>query len=127
MKYRKDCEIIYLLDIPKKIYYHVKINKESRLLLFFMFYFLYIKEFILTNLGFMLSYQLYYKYSALKTGDPSYGMVKSQYIHIHHWLYCFIFLMVTFYLEFKNYFLIGLCCGGIAHGIQYADWYQILL
>jgi nitrate reductase NapE component len=35
-------------------------------------------------LGFIISYQLYYKYGASKTGELVFGMLKFSKVHIHH-------------------------------------------
>jgi hypothetical protein len=74
-------------------------------------------------LGFFSSYNLYYVFSAKKTGDYPFAMIKNDYIHIHHWMYCSLFLGIAIY--FENVFLIGFFYGGISHGIQYSDWLEI--
>lgn len=75
--------------------------------------------------GFIVSYQLYYTYSVRKAGDYTWGMIESEHIHIHHWLYCFIFLIVSWTLGIAHPIIIGLCSGGMAHGLQYSDWHII--
>jgi hypothetical protein len=74
-------------------------------------------------IGFIFSYHAYYKFGALKSGDPSFGMMKfSNGIHIHHWMYCTGGLIILWGLGMDNPFAIGLCFGGITHGIQFNDW-----
>jgi hypothetical protein len=75
-------------------------------------------------IGFMISYQIYYKCGALKAGDPAWGMLNYKGYHIHHWIYCSIILICLWLVDFLYPFLIGLCFGGILHGIQYPDWSQ---
>jgi hypothetical protein len=74
--------------------------------------------------GFLCSYNIYYIFSAKQTGDYAFGMIKNDYIHIHHWLYCSAFLLLAMYYE--ELFLIGFFYGGISHGIQYGDWLDII-
>jgi hypothetical protein len=75
-------------------------------------------------IGFVLTYQLYYKYGALKAGDPAWGMLKYDGYHVHHWAYCSIILTCLWLGGLLHPFSIGLCFGGIVHGIQYPDWLQ---
>ena len=70
--------------------------------------------------GFITSYNLYYFFGAKKSGDYAFMMIKNNYIHIHHWIYCSLFLLFSIYYE--NIFLIGFFYGGISHGIQFNDW-----
>jgi hypothetical protein len=74
--------------------------------------------------GFVITYQLYYKYSALKAGDVAWGMLKYNGYHVHHWMYCSIILLGLWLCGLLHPFFIGLCFGGIIHGIQYPDWHQ---
>jgi len=73
-------------------------------------------------LGFLVSYQVYYKYGALKTGDEAFGMLKYGGVHVHHWMYCTLGLISIWLLNIAHPGLIGLCFGGIVHGIQFEDW-----
>ena len=75
--------------------------------------------------GFVISYQIYYKYGAQKAGDQAWGMLKTKNIHIHHWLYCLVSLVVAWIIGLDHPFLVGLCSGGIAHGVQFSDWHRI--
>jgi hypothetical protein len=73
-------------------------------------------------IGFVLTYQVYYNCGALKAGDHAWGMLKYDGYHIHHWTYCSIILLCLWLSELMHPFFIGLCFGGIIHGIQYPDW-----
>ena len=110
-------------DIPEKN------NRISISLLIFTLVMLYpvIIRFIFGLLGFIVSYQLYSKYGAAKTGDPAFGMLKfKDWIHIHHWMYCTIFVILICLFGLSHPFLLGLGFGGITHGIQYSDWHVIV-
>ena len=78
-------------------------------------------------LGFIISYQLYYKYGASKTGELVFGMLKFSKVHVHHWLYCTILLIILWTLDISHPFFIGLGFGGIVHGIQFSDWSNVIL
>lgn len=125
LKIRKDSDIISLINIPNILLTEIKNNNKTRLLISLVCLYYYNLINLQFNLGFMTSYQLYYIFSANKTGEHSWGMLKSKYIHIHHWLYCSFFLCILFITEY-NSFLAGIFSGGIAHGIQYTDWYKVI-
>lgn len=122
-------DIMYLSDMPNILINEIVYDNKTRLLICLILYYCLIlsyKEYLYSNLGFITSYQLYYIFSSSKTGDTSFLMLKSKYIHIHHWLYCSFFLCILFITEYNLSFLAGLLSGGIAHGIQYTDWYKII-
>jgi hypothetical protein len=73
-------------------------------------------------IGFVLTYQVYYKYGALKAGGQAWGILTYYVYHIHHWTYCSIILLCLWLGGLLHPFFIGLCFGGIIHGIQYPDW-----
>jgi hypothetical protein len=75
-------------------------------------------------IGFVCAYQIYYRYGALKAGGQAWGMLKYDGYHVHHWTYCSIILLCLWLGGLLHPFLIGLCFGGIIHGIQYPDWSQ---
>ena len=134
-------EIISLYDIPIKLksYYessypvNILINisvPETRILIsMIMFLGFLISEIIIRlffgTIGFVISYQIYYTYGARKTGDYAWGMIVIDHVHVHHWMYCFVILIVTWLLGISNPFIIGLCSGGITHGVQFSDWNNI--
>ena len=107
---------------------HIKNDKEARVsicLFLFLVIIIYpvISRVLLSIIGFLISYQIYYKYGAVQTGDLSFGMLKFDGIHIHHWMYCTILCIICVMLG-SYPLLIGLCFGGITHGIQFSDWYM---
>ena len=84
-------------------------------------------RFIFGLLGFIVSYQLYSKYGAVKTGDPAFGMLKfKDWIHIHHWLWSSILIAVLFFLNIRDLLLYGFLIGSIIQGLTYKDWYIII-
>ena len=127
-------EIIEICNIPFiiKTYYEESnylINtKESRIAISIVLLLIFIMSDVITRLffgtfGFVISYKVYCAYD--KTGEYSWGMIKSDTFHIHHWLYCSIILITITLLGIAHPFMIGLCFGGITHGIQFSDWYII--
>lgn len=127
-------EIIQLYNIPFiiKTYYEESnylINtKESRIVISVVLLLVFIMSDIITRLffgtfGFVISYKVYCAYD--KTGEYAWGMIKSDTFHIHHWLYCSIILITITLLGIAHPFMIGLCFGGITHGIQFSDWHII--
>lgn len=105
-------------------------NRESRIALMLFLFTINIIYPIFSRmffgcLGFILSYQSYYMFGALKSGDPAPGMLKfSNGIHIHHWMYCSAGLALIWGLGIDSPFAAGLCFGGITHGIQFNDWHN---
>jgi hypothetical protein len=76
-------------------------------------------------IGFITTYQIYYIYGTKLTGQPSWGMLKYSGWHIHHWFYCVnILVILLLLLDTVHPIIIGLCFGGIVHGIQFSDWYN---
>ena len=81
---------------------------------------------LVSSVGFLISYQLYYLYGTRRSGEQAYGqLVLYSRWHIHHWCYCLLFLISLAILDASHPFLTGLCFGGITHGVQYSDWYVI--
>jgi len=76
--------------------------------------------------GFIISYQLYYKYGVSKIKLSTFRIMKNSKVHIHHWLYCSLLLITIYALDISHPFFIGLGFGGIIHGIQFSDWSNIL-
>ena len=129
----------FIKNIPsrlKKLYIfnmQLEINKkETRIdisivvFLFTMIYPTFIRL-VYGILGFIISYQLYYKYGASKTGELVFGMLKFSKVHIHQWLYCSISLIIFWTFDISHPFFIGLGFGGIVHGIQFSDWSNVIL
>ena len=126
-----ELEIMALSDFPELLLKTINIIKlkpsEKRVIIalnIFLILILHMKieNIILGLVGFLIGYQTYYKYGAGKTGDKVWGMLRYQGIHIHHWVYCLIFLCLQWILLDNNPFIMGLLFGGIIHGIQYSDW-----
>lgn len=74
--------------------------------------------------GFITSYYIYYKYGAIRSGDPAWGMIQGGGFHLHHWMYCSIILVTIWVLGVDHPGLVGLCFGGIVHGIQFNDCFE---
>ena len=120
-------EILQLDDIM-----NINLCKEShkRLILVILLFILYLYilpynyDYTPIFLGTIISYHMYCVYSAKKTGEKTI-MLKYKNIHIHHWMYFTVFLVLACNRHEPNSILIGLFFGPICHGIQYKDWDQI--
>ncbi len=74
-------------------------------------------------LGFVGTYQFFYRYGATKTGEPVWGMLQYDGWHLHHWCCCVLVLLLTgIYTRSVPPLVLGACFGGIVHGIQFSDW-----
>jgi hypothetical protein len=118
---------LYISDIQLEIN-----NKETRIDILIIVFIITIMYPIFIRLfygilGFIISYQLYYKYGASKTGELVFGMLKFSKVHIHHWLYCTILLIIFWTFDILHPFFIGLGFGGMVHGIQFSDWSNVIL
>ena len=69
---------------------------------------------------------MYYTFGARRVGEKSFGMIiiNNKY-HVHHWMYCFVILVALFASGNANPLLGGACLGGIIHGLQFHDWWQV--
>jgi hypothetical protein len=47
-------------------------------------------------------------------------------LHIHHWIWCMVLLIVMLILKFYNPLLLGFLAGSIIQGLSYADRFVIL-
>jgi hypothetical protein len=96
-------------------------------LIIFSFMILYsaILDLIIGVIGFIITYQIYYNYGAIKSGNPAWGMIIYKNMHIHHWLYSTIGFILSIIFRYNTPFLTGLFFGGIVHGIQFIDWNHI--
>lgn len=52
--------------------------------------------------------------------------IKNYYIHIHHWIWCSILLIIILIINLKNEFIIGLLIGSIIQGLSYKDRFLII-
>jgi len=129
-------DIISLHDIPIKLrsYYksypvnikNINVPENRIFMSMLLFIVLLTYEIIIKvffgGVGFVISYQIYYTYSSRRIGDCSWGMLITKKFHIHHWIYCFVILIISCLFGIAHPFMIGLCSGGITHGVQFSDW-----
>jgi hypothetical protein len=134
-------EIISLYNIPIKLksYYksypvnikNINIPENRISISIILFVVFLISEIIVKiffgSIGFIISYQIYYTYGSRTSGDNTWGMIITKNIHIHHWIYCFVLLISVWISGIGHPFIIGLCSGGITHGIQFPDWHIIYI
>ncbi|MFA6427036.1 MAG: hypothetical protein WCW16_01120 [Candidatus Magasanikbacteria bacterium] len=81
---------------------------------------------ISTGLGFLITKLL----SAKKEGQP--GRIKSvririgpHILHIHHWLYGGLLLLLLWFIGFYNNIVYGFLAGVVVQGLTYKDFYLI--
>ncbi len=53
-------------------------------------------------------------------------MVKGYYIHIHHWVWCSLLLILAVLISFHNQLIIGFLVGSIIQGLLYRDRFTIV-
>lgn len=53
-------------------------------------------------------------------------LVRNYWIHIHHWVWCAIFLIVLYISDIRNLFLYGVLVGSIIQGLTYRDWFLVI-
>ncbi len=53
-------------------------------------------------------------------------LIKDYYVHIHHWIYCSVLLIVFLIINFQNQFVIGFLIGSIIQGLLYRDRFIII-
>jgi hypothetical protein len=47
-------------------------------------------------------------------------------VHIHHWIWASVILIVFILLKFQNYFLMGILVGIMIQGLSYTDRFKII-
>lgn len=52
--------------------------------------------------------------------------IKNYYLHIHHWLYSLLIIIVLLLIKFYNPIIYGLLIGIIVQGLTYRDWYIVI-
>ena len=117
------------MDRPEEIWSIWKICKHRVTVAILGFMFLHSKAIdpLQIGAGFLTSYNLYYTFGARRSGEKSFGMIIiNSAIHIHHWQYCCMILSGLIVTGTSTPLLIGLCWGGIMHGIQFDDWFKFL-
>ncbi len=77
-------------------------------------------------LGFLFSKLLSGKHEGDKIEKSLRFSVKNNYIHIHHWIWCSMLLIVILVLNFRNELIIGLLIGSMIQGLSYKDRFLII-
>jgi len=94
------------------------------IILFFMYISAYNVKYIdytMLLFGFLLIYSIFTLFGAKKEGECVALMININNVHIHHWMYFLLFLLIALYFKAHSFILGGLLAG-ICHGIQYDDW-----
>ena len=85
---------------------------------------------MILTLGIIIGFLFWKLFAGKKTGDKiekSFRfLVKDYYIHIHHWIWCLILLIVFLIINFQNQLIIGFLIGSIIQGLLYRDRFIII-
>lgn len=82
--------------------------------------------FISAILGFLIAKILCGKYEGDKPERSLRFSVGKYYLHIHHWIYGLVILLVLFIFKFYNPFIFGFLVGIMVQGLFYKDRLLIL-
>ena len=53
-------------------------------------------------------------------------LIKDHYVHVHHWIYCSLLILLMIFLGYVNSLIIGFLFGGVLQGLQYRDRFVII-
>ena len=78
-------------------------------------------------LGLLFGYLFGWFICGSKECEPVEIRISQTKIHIHHWMFFLVLLII--YSRFYNIytFIPGFLLGGIIHGFTYNDWYKIIV
>ena len=76
-------------------------------------------------IGFLFCKLIAGKYEGDKIKRSFRFSIKNYYIHIHHWIWCSVLLVVFLVIGFQNQFMLGLLLGSIVQGMFYRDRFVI--
>lgn len=48
-------------------------------------------------------------------------LIKDNYIHIHHWFYCLLLLVILIFMDIYHPLLYGIVLGAVIQGLTYED------
>lgn len=66
------------------------------------------------------------KYEGDKPERSIHFTIGNYFVHLHHWLWCLVILMILLILGLRNHLLIGFLIGSIIQGLTYRDWYYVV-
>ena len=52
--------------------------------------------------------------------------LKNYYIHIHHWIWCSVILILLLAINYHNPLIIGILIGSIIQGLMYKDRFVVV-
>lgn len=83
----------------------------------------------MTTLGILAGFIFWKIVSGKQEGDKiekSFRfIVRGYYIHIHHWIWCSLLLVILILLKYNNPFVLGFLIGSIAQGLMYKDRFLV--
>ena len=87
-------------------------------------------NYLLFILGAILAFLFWKTFAGKYEGDrPERScrlLVGNYYLHLHHWLWSLILLIVILILQVEYYILHGLLAGSVIQGLTYRDWYYVI-
>jgi hypothetical protein len=82
--------------------------------------------FISAIIGFLIAKIVCGKYEGDKPERSLRFSISKYYLHIHHWIYCSVVLIILSILKFYNPFIFGFLMGITIQGLFYKDKFVIL-
>jgi hypothetical protein len=52
--------------------------------------------------------------------------IKGYFIHIHHWIWCSVILIVLLVINYYTFFILGVLIGSIIQGLLYRDRFVVV-
>lgn len=81
-------------------------------------------------LGIIIGFGIFKLFSGKREGNKikrSFRfLVNGYYIHIHHWIWCTILLILLLIINFQNQFIYGFLLGSIIQGLLYKDRFVVI-
>ena len=82
--------------------------------------------FIFSVLGYFIQKLISGKYEGDKIERSLRLSTGKYYLHIHHWIYYFLIIIILYVINFYNPIIYGLIIGGIIQGLTYRDRFVII-
>lgn len=76
-------------------------------------------------LGFIITFLVAGRHEGDKPKRSLRFLIGKEYVHIHHWIYCSIILIVLFLVDFYNPWIYGILIGAVLQGFTYRDWHYV--
>lgn len=85
------------------------------------------KIYIFFIVGAIIGFLFHFIFDGKKEGDNLHRSIRflvgDYYVHLHHWLYSVVIVLVLYYFDWDFPFVYGFLTGSIMQGLTYRDWY----